>query len=1193
MNRVFVAFGMMLIFIYSAASYKLHGGDLITSKKLRTAVLLDTPATNMEISKNFVPRYFRDKGGRPLIDYISFNESEKAQLRLDNIYWKSDWNLKQATLQKGQQTREYSQGTVGITPDDKNKLIELLGVGEIVNSWQEKIKLSESENSTELAFEFLKLSNIQECPISIDLKLMRWVEEEELNIFIKDSKDGMAYNLKDAESRIFGAGSILTVAYWKTGNELMVSLDKEFTVKRTDCIKGVGGYIVRFQIENPIEGSPINMLVRNIRSKSFKYCGLDIFVNPINSAMHINAGGMPLLGIEAFDGVSKQSASGYTNGAWHIERSENAGGLHINSKGNIVTPWKMDVSVDASAMKLKWKHADNDRNPNGLELFIPYQLVGLPFKIKKTTGEIIDKSGNIPIRFGADLSLGEIRKGDRIIFRPTATEEVVMEATGNFKLESARKKLPSLDKGKCPSWYKHGIPYVIDLFPPAVLKMQNSDGDTFGVSLIYHRVFAKEKPSKALPEEIPENEIKYQYSKDKKNITIKSPYWEITHSADHGGAVSGISFFYGSNTNILAFPEEIYIETDSAIYKSRNNSLTDMNIEKHDKDSLSVIVQGTLQAKEKPDQSIPYRISYEYNYGYIKRSVEFDFGKGISGIKRIGMLKLNCIPEIDECQYRTVARKVVKAVFPGDPIVEKQFIRNGTFTLFTRGVEGIDFVYEKDIFKWDLAEQEKGYLGKGFLQYGSSNGYYAVSGNAAGGPSLIIEPFKNDKKLLSLSGKKSFGNYIGLPIIKRNLPPNPPMMVSDGEFYHPTEKELPFLKEMGINAIVQRGYLLNGNFVCTKFGLELPASPTKEEKNAFEDVRKKKKLYNSYGIKLIHYFATWAMDPMLNVYADHYKEWAVPDVNEKGELEFWPPGKKCSYVPVCLESPAYSTFSKKIIKDWMGCLGYDGIYFCVPSPYDICNNKSHYQGRHLIVDGVLDLCKWYKKEYPNTLFTGFSGYNSSIMLDNFMDANWIMEELQTWSSYEGRVPDLERMTEQGELIPNINRIIDRLLSAGWRKEIVDVDHKQYMSRAVLCRLFPVIAWNKCKLEEIPDILKYEFKLTRILKEINQAAYNRFADWQYQNAVITNASGVRAAVYWNNEEAIIVLSNSETSHSQKFNFRINKNFFNWKDDDRFSLKQLPEVKAKFFSGKELFEDGISDYLEDYDYKIFKLTKIKSN
>jgi hypothetical protein len=84
-------------------NFKAEELGFVSGKTLKGPSLLETKHINMEVSKNFIPRYFRDKGKRPLIDYISLCEGKKAQLYMDNIHWKSDWKLKHSTLISGKE----------------------------------------------------------------------------------------------------------------------------------------------------------------------------------------------------------------------------------------------------------------------------------------------------------------------------------------------------------------------------------------------------------------------------------------------------------------------------------------------------------------------------------------------------------------------------------------------------------------------------------------------------------------------------------------------------------------------------------------------------------------------------------------------------------------------------------------------------------------------------------------------------------------------------------------------------------------------------------------------------------------------------------------------------------------------------------------------------------------------------------
>jgi len=117
-------------------------------------------------------------------------------------------------------------------------------------------------------------------------------------------------------------------------------------------------------------------------------------------------------------------------------------------------------------------------------------------------------------------------------------------------------------------------------------------------------------------------------------------------------------------------------------------------------------------------------------------------------------------------------------------------------------------------------------------------------------------------------------------------------------------------------------------------------------------------------------------------------------------------------------------------------------------------------------------------------------------------------------------------------------------------EVVDA----YLARCALVGIFP---WahsgnvGAADAYELPARIRPWYKLFAIRGTADLATM-QFLPYHRQTAVITDNPYVRAATYWNREQALVVLANSESAQPAAFSVRLVPEQFGWPMDAKVEL-----------------------------------------
>jgi hypothetical protein len=151
----------------------------------------------------------------------------------------------------------------------------------------------------------------------------------------------------------------------------------------------------------------------------------------------------------------------------------------------------------------------------------------------------------------------------------------------------------------------------------------------------------------------------------------------------------------------------------------------------------------------------------------------------------------------------------------------------------------------------------------------------------------------------------------------------------------------------------------------------------------------------------------------------------------------------------------------------------------------------------------------------------------------------------------------------------------------------DVD--AFICRLSLNGLFPIIRTEDIgafNLEDKMARLHPWLKLFRSFKGIDFSRLH-FDDWKKQGAIVTDNPSIRAAVYWNDTEALLVLANSESALPQRTTFKVNTEALGWEGKTPLNLLERLSGKKLSVNGSLLRNQGVVLELPGYGYKVYQL------
>ncbi|MDD4019223.1 MAG: hypothetical protein PHV28_14920, partial [Kiritimatiellae bacterium] len=661
-------------------------------------------------------------------------------------------------------------------------------------------------------------------------------------------------------------------------------------------------------------------------------------------------------------------------------------------------------------------------------------------------------------------------------------------------------------------------------------------------------------------------------------IKVESPWWAIYHDKKRGGLIASVKFTCASGRNILSGPETLYLFSDGSEYSSVYDRDPSFLL-----DGETLTVKGGLKSVDGKFCGVTYVTRYEYSDICVKRNTVF-YPRNAVKFNRLGVVKLDFIPMLDDCGYKPIVASFKKAIFPGASLVNGSALGFGFLSVFKTGGEGMDFVPGADVRQW-----------RNQITSSQNEKRWQVCGNDFGGASIIVEPFASEQKQAEMTCSASFDYYYGLPqlnhpIGQRNFPMRYPRWWFKEDW----------VDENVISAAAQAGVTIaiDGNYGANWAGEPVPQRFTESERKTFDADLKRVKTWQKNGVKVVPFIGKgliknkWLTDP------NDLMSWSKMGRDAEPVSTPWDAAMMCH----CSDS--FNRFYKSFLVEWRDAFDLNGFYFDFCYPQGPCFNFNHAGFEHSDVDALLEFMRWGRAKFD--VLYGHTGYAPTIMCENLVDLTWVGEEINYWYSNDGCLPDVNQMRQYFCRIPNVQKIIDPFILSRWRMlpqepvrerfRYTDTDAPEFFCRMALCGLFSeanLEAAAPLSVKEVRSRMSPWFESFALFKGVDGDGL-RFKDWRDQNAVITGNSSVKASIYWNLNSAYLIIGNPQSVRRQTYKIMLRIDAFGWThDNDAFEICRLPtgSFPPQMIPFNALTGSGVSGELDAYEYRVYKIRPIK--
>jgi hypothetical protein len=631
------------------------------------------------------------------------------------------------------------------------------------------------------------------------------------------------------------------------------------------------------------------------------------------------------------------------------------------------------------------------------------------------------------------------------------------------------------------------------------------------------------------------------------DVQIVSPYWTVTHSGSTGGAISQIEYVYGRPGGVLNGPVCVRLGEGLSSASDRKAAL---RVLEQAEERVVLRATGDLCSVAGLASAVGYETAYEYRPTYMVRTVKLTPEQPVKGIARLAVAEAPCVPSLNEFVAGRRDPEWGRAVFPGTCIYE----RRGPpeyIALFERDVQCLEFFPRGNLTEW--TDQLSGTR---------EDCRWAIEEGMNGGGVIRLNAYDNPEKPITLDKPVEFSHFVGLPQIpKANREKHAWHMLPPGA----SDEEVRHLAYLGVDSV----HGLVGDPLMTGRDSDWERVRTRGP----ELVAK----CHEYGLPVVPYLFFLPMRDQNSVYVEHWDEWRVA------------PGHPSTAV-ACTVSEGWRAYYRGALKRMMDIAGYDGVYYDFVSLYT-CENVAHGAVPHSTVEGLMKTLEFTREIIgPDGIIIGHRGHQPNTVIDAYLDGvvvfehyshpHWLpLDELTPLNTFVGAS---RRDTCTKSLVCSLAGLNPRdRREEGPRP----ADTDEILVKLALQGLFPYSfhGWPE-------DILGRYFRLYELFRSVD---FDRltFADSLHQSAVRGDDPYLRAAVYFNEDEAYLVIANPECDQPRTMSFAAEVSALGWEPSQEYVLAEQPEGTGI----QRLTADDLARWLScevgGYGYRVYVLRPLR--
>jgi hypothetical protein len=368
---------------------------------------------------------------------------------------------------------------------------------------------------------------------------------------------------------------------------------------------------------------------------------------------------------------------------------------------------------------------------------------------------------------------------------------------------------------------------------------------------------------------------------------------------------------------------------------------------------------------------------------------------------------------------------------------------------------------------------------------------------------------------VTLKGKYNFDFSMGLPFVQERVRP---LVRAGGGMLVRQGKGWRFRSAKSVAGLAQGGIQLtrlhnDGPWPDGIFWRDgaYPPYPPRRMKEMDQCIRE----FHRHGMKVVPYFSLHEFHPEVPAFAKQAKNWQrtvddaammIHNTTRIGEFG----------AQMCLAS-GWGEFRKKTIDVVLKNHDFDGIYYdwTMAMP---CLNKGHHPRAHWDVEAFIDLLEWTRERVgpDGVMYLHMSAVPFAI-------AQNLANDILTFEEFSPLKVNPDMFPAASQYMKTCMEGVIPMAEGGKQPKLF-----------ALCALLNHVSPEF----HDPGILKF---LTKV-RTIDFTRFKKFENHRTQ-AVRTSKPGIRAAIYWNEEEAMVLLANL-TPERQPFSWKLDPRRLGW-------------------------------------------------
>ena len=622
------------------------------------------------------------------------------------------------------------------------------------------------------------------------------------------------------------------------------------------------------------------------------------------------------------------------------------------------------------------------------------------------------------------------------------------------------------------------------------------------------------------------------------DLQIVTPYWAVTHNARSGGAISQIDYTWGRPGGVLTGP----MATRIADLSDVNDASATLEVAEEAEGRIVLRASGHLCDAEGRLSPIAFQTTHEYHPFYMIRTVKLDPAEPVSDIARLTVTEAPCVPSLNEFAGGRTFLTWGRAVFPGPTVYERRGLPEYV-ALFERDVQCLEMFPRADLAQWT-----------GQLSDARDDCRWAVEEGTAGGGVIRLSAHDDPAQPCTLDGPVQFAHFVGLPRIPLANRQKHAWHMLRPDVDEAEVRRLAFLGCDSVHGLVGDPLIINTDAVWQQVAERGPGLVLTCRK---------------YGLEVIPYLFFLPMRRQNSEYAEHWDEWRMS------------PSKRNT---ACTVAEGWREYYEDGLQRMLRAVPYDGVYYDFVSVYE-CENGAHSEGPHSTVEALMRTLESTREAVGDGgIIIGHRGHQANTVIDAYLDGvvvfehyahpHWLpLDELEPLNSFVGAS---RRDTCVKSLVCSLGGLNPRYRRTEGPRM---ADIREIMCKLALQGLFPYAfsMWPKPQVEVF----------NRLYERFRSVDFDRltFADHLHQPAVSAGAWG-RAAVYFNEVEAYVVIGNPESGDAREMDVIIDPGKLGWEAPREVLVAEQPDGSGpRRLSGQDHVR--LTCELAGYEYRVFLL------